>query len=280
VFPSLREKPIRVLYPALQSGKCETESKQQSHNPPIVSLNRYERKKNIELLLQAYALLKAKTKKTLPPLIIAGGYDVNNVENVEYMGELQSLARELELHVTFQRSISEQERLSLLRDALCVVYTPHLEHFGIVPLETMAAGTPVVAVNSGGPKETVVDGVTGILCDNTPESFCDALSKFVSNPALARRMGAAGRDHVLAKFGPERFQQEWLRLVNETLMRGQERRGTQTYVVYQAFVYVLEGILALMAVLMLTWFLRQMRVLEQDAHIVGSIKRALIREDL
>jgi glycosyltransferase involved in cell wall biosynthesis len=245
-----------------------------------VSLNRYERKKNIEVLLQAYALLKQKTKNTLPPLIVAGGYDVNNVENVEYMGELQSLAKELKIGVTFQRSISEQERVSLLRDALCVVYTPHLEHFGIVPLETMAAGTPVVAVNSGGPKETVVDGVTGLLCDNTPESFCDALFKLVSNPTLARRMGAAGRDHVLAKFGPEQFQQEWLRLVKETLIRGQERRGTQTYVVYQAFVYVLEGMFALMAVLVLTWVLRRMGVLEQDAHIVGRIKRALIREEL
>ena len=284
VFPSLREKPMRVLYPALSHTGTPTscgEDKATHPNPPIVSLNRYERKKNIELLLQAYALLKQTfPKTTLPPLIVAGGYDVANVENVEYLGELTSLASTLAIPVQFRRSISEQERHELLHEALCVVYTPHLEHFGIVPLETMAAGTPVVAVNSGGPKETIVDGVTGYLCDNTPESFATALGKLISNPSLAQRMGAAGRKHVVSKFGQSRFQHEWLEVVKETMVRGQERRGMHTYVLCRSFLYVLEGIVMLVSCWILTVVLRQMGVLEEDAHIVGSIRRALFREEL
>ena len=45
------------------------------------------------------------------------------------------------------------------------------EHFGIVPIEAMYCRLPVVAVNDGGPTETVVDGLTGFLCQPNPESF-------------------------------------------------------------------------------------------------------------
>ena len=51
----------------------------------------------------------------------------------------------------------------LLNKASLLVYTPSHEHFGIVPLEAMLAGTPVLADKSGGPLETVVDGETGWL---------------------------------------------------------------------------------------------------------------------
>jgi glycosyltransferase involved in cell wall biosynthesis len=47
------------------------------------------------------------------------------------------------------------------------------EHFGIVPIEAMYCQLPVVAVNDGGPTETVVDGLTGFLCDPDPESFAE-----------------------------------------------------------------------------------------------------------
>jgi len=279
-FPSLREQPMRVLYPALQCD-AQDEISKKTLQSPIVSLNRYERKKNIQLLLLAYALLKKSCgKKQLPPLIVAGGYDTSNVENVEYMGELQTLASTLEISVTFLRSISDEQRQSLLREALCVVYTPHLEHFGIVPLEAMAAGTPVVAVNSGGPKETVVDGVTGCLCEGTPQAFANALQQYVTDVSLATRMGTAGRNHVRNQFSQLRFQQQWISLVKEAVTKGRKRLGTQTYVVCKGLVYVFEAMVALLCVLLLTLVLRAVGVLEADAHIFGSIKRALYRDEL
>ena len=55
-------------------------------------------------------------------------------------------------------------------------YTPHNEHFGIVPLECMSAGRPVIAVNSGGPTETVVNDVTGYLCDaENPKQWAECM---------------------------------------------------------------------------------------------------------
>lgn len=54
-----------------------------------------------------------------------------------------------------------------MRESIALVYTPVNEHFGITPLEAMAAGRPVIACNTGGPCETVIHGQTGILVDGT-----------------------------------------------------------------------------------------------------------------
>ena len=222
---------------------------------PIVSLNRFERKKNIEILLHAYACIRndleqhgdnhhnssnsgvtAASKQTstfqsrLLPLIIAGGYDVRNTENVEYLKELQRLATNLGIQeqTIFKPSVSDEERAMLLKSALCVVYTPHTEHFGIVPLEAMYAGSAVVAMKSGGPEETVQDGITGILVDMTPKDTCEkltnAIRSLLDNPKRAIEMGKCGHEHVKNKFGMDPFRQEWSRLVlNEAIPRGKER---------------------------------------------------------
>lgn len=89
-----------------------------------------------------------KRKRALIPLLVLsfapyihpslGGYDAAVLENKQYMTELQAKAQELEIpatQVAFCPSISDAERARLLQDALCVLYTPDKEHFGIVPLE-------------------------------------------------------------------------------------------------------------------------------------------------
>jgi glycosyltransferase involved in cell wall biosynthesis len=85
------------------------------------------------------------------------------------------------------------------------VYTPDNEHFGLVPVEAMAAGRPVVAVNSGGPLETVWHERTGLLCRPTPQAFAAALVRLVTDPVAAERMGQAGRLHVAKHFSLAAF---------------------------------------------------------------------------
>jgi len=62
------------------------------------------------------------------------------------------------------------------------------EHFGMVPLEAMAAQRPVIACASGGPMESILDGVTGYLCSPTPSAFADAAALFLQNPAGASKL--------------------------------------------------------------------------------------------
>jgi alpha-1,3/alpha-1,6-mannosyltransferase len=146
----------------------------------------------------------------LTKLCYSGGYDERLKENVEYLEELRSLAEKegVSDRVNFITSCSTAERNELLSSCLCVLYTPTDEHFGIVPLEAMAAYKPVIACNSGGPVETVKNGVTGYLCEPTPEDFSSAMARFIENPELANRMGAEARNHVVESFSVKTFGQK------------------------------------------------------------------------
>lgn len=97
-----------------------------------------------------------------------------------------------------------RQRTLLLAACQAVVYTPQHEHFGIVPLEAMASGRPVVAVNNGGPTESIVSARTGYLCDPTPAAFADAYQRLLDK-AVAERLGVAARKHVVRMFSRTAF---------------------------------------------------------------------------
>ncbi|CAH8258609.1 unnamed protein product [Arabidopsis lyrata] len=197
-----------VLYPAVNIDQF---NESHTYKLNFLSINRFERKKNIDLAVSAFAMLcKHKQNLSDVTLTVAGGYDERLKENVEYLEELRSLAEKEGVfdRVNFITSCSTAERNELLSSCLCVLYTPTDEHFGIVPLEAMAAYKPVIACNSGGPVETVKNGVTGYLCEPTPEDFSSAMARFIENPELANRMGAEARNHVVESFSVKTFGQK------------------------------------------------------------------------
>ncbi|PSR96413.1 Alpha-1,3/1,6-mannosyltransferase [Actinidia chinensis var. chinensis] len=224
-----------VLYPAVNADQFD---EPHASKLSFLSINRFERKKNIDLAVSAFAMLHSLQGDVLhgpnvadATLTVAGkslclflalvqlslnslrfglgGFDKRLRENVEYLEELKSLAeREGVSHqVKFVTSCSTAERNTLLSQCLCVLYTPKDEHFGIVPLEAMAAHKPVVACNSGGPVETIKNGATGFLCNPNPQEFALAMAKFVQDPQMAEGMGAEARKHVTESFSTKIFGQ-------------------------------------------------------------------------
>ena len=264
-----------VLYPALDTTTTKPATNDaKTSRSPIVSLNRFERKKNIPLLLYAYQyLVEEYPDQELPPLIVAGGYDVKNVENVEHRAELQKIAEEtLTVTVDFRIDISDQERSMLFQTALGVVYTPDKEHFGIVPLEAMYAGTPVLAVNSGGPMETIVDGKTGFLRPPTPQEFGEALLEWIRDPSKATAMGEEGKRHVEARFGTQRRATEFQALLLKC--QTHQRQNRPNYVLWvRVGVYMKEALFAIIVALILTTILQLVGVLHPEESIFGGLKR-------
>jgi alpha-1,3/alpha-1,6-mannosyltransferase len=108
-----------------------------------------------------------------------------------------------DIDVLFLLSVPNSLKDALLKSARLLVYTPSNEHFGIVPLEAMLAGTPVLAANTGGPLETVVDGVTGWLCPpDDVEAWTVVMDKVLHemSDAQLQKMAEAGRHRVVGEF--------------------------------------------------------------------------------
>jgi len=207
-FPGLEAAALDIVPPGV-----EVEA---SPPPPassetlVLSINRFDRGKNLGLAVDALAVLRERMPAAAfaaVRLVLAGHLDARLAEAGALAAELEARAARLGLarQVTLARSPSDAERRALLARAACVVYTPLAEHVGIVPLEAMAAARPVIAVNRGGPTETIVDGRTGWLVPPTPAAFAGALARVLGDPPAARRMGEDGWAHVRASFSRRAF---------------------------------------------------------------------------
>lgn len=104
------------------------------------------------------------------------------------------------------------------------------EHFGIVPVEAMYARVPVVAVASGGPLESVLNGETGYLCPDTPDAFAGPMLRLVEGGVEgAAAMGLKGRKHVVRNFTLEAFGARLDGLVRDLYQEQQRSRGSSGY---------------------------------------------------
>jgi glycosyltransferase involved in cell wall biosynthesis len=144
--------------------------------------------KNFDFIIRALATIPATDR---PDLWIA-----SNFQNPPERDFLENLAGELGVRLTLHGNVSDEDLARLYNTAAVTVYTPIREPFGLVPLESMACGTPVVAVREGGMQETILDGQTGFLVERNLEDFAQAVMRLYCQPEMAAEFGAAGREHV------------------------------------------------------------------------------------
>ncbi|KAL3908492.1 MAG: hypothetical protein SGPRY_009777, partial [Prymnesium sp.] len=207
----LRWPVPHVLHPSIDlSSNPLLPYKPSESRITLVSINRFEVKKDLGLAIGAlHALRQSVSNADCVRLVMAGGWDARLTDQVEYYEELQRLVGALGLSdvVELRRNVSDDERLALFEECAAVVYTPSFEHFGIVPLEAMAAGRPVIAVRCGGPCETVVHGETGWLCEPTEHSFAAAFAQVVhlAKAGELPAFGSAARSHVENNFAMQSF---------------------------------------------------------------------------
>jgi len=119
----------------------------------------------------------------------------------EYLRRLQDRARQcgIERNLRFTGYRTDVPEIVCGIDLLVIAADE--EPFGRTAIEAMAARVPVVATRCGGPEETIVDGVTGLLVPiGDIESMADAITRIISNPGLARQLGESGRVRFDEKF--------------------------------------------------------------------------------
>ncbi|GAB1218719.1 hypothetical protein ENUP19_0003G0004 [Entamoeba nuttalli] len=222
-FPSHSRTP-QVLYPTYNpileesmnsESPFEEEPKEEFW---FISINRYEGKKNHKVALEALSLLEDDLKNNVR-IIIAGGYDLRVKENKDVYNELEQLSHQLHIedHVSLLKNFSNEEREYLFKKATAVLYTPQFEHFGIVPLEAMIKGVPVIACNNGGPLETVQNELTGLLCDGSKEGFAKCISRLCHDNNLRQNLKLNAKKATKEKFGFETFTKKVSEVVHHVI---------------------------------------------------------------
>ena len=174
--------------------------------PYILFVGRMTRQKGLLYLLKAAAKLDTDAQLVL----CAGDADTPEMK-AELEGLVASLKQSRSGVVWIPEMLSREETIALYSQAAVFCCPSIYEPFGIINLEAMACGTPVVASAVGGIKEVVVDGETGFLVDpelsdkapHDPvdgeafaERLAESINTLIRDPSLAKKMGQAGRLRV------------------------------------------------------------------------------------
>lgn len=173
----------------------------------IVCLSRLVERKGIADVINALTILPDVE------LVIAGGPDAARLDADPEAQRLKQLAEDLNVadRVVFRGRVERPQVPLLLRSAHAVVCYPWYEPFGIVPLEAMACGVPVVVARVGGLVDSVVDGVTGVhVAPRSPIALAQALRELLADEKRCVQLALAGARRANRRYG-------WARIASDTL---------------------------------------------------------------
>lgn len=145
--------------------------------------SRLDRPKRLDLIIEAYRLVDTD----LPLLIAGAGPDADRLKAIA----------EGDARIRFLGFVADDALPALYADALAVPFVPFDEDYGLITIEAMRSGKPVITVtDSGGPTEFVENGVTGFTTDPEPRALAEAFAAMARDPDKARAMGMNARRRV------------------------------------------------------------------------------------
>ncbi|BAY91866.1 MULTISPECIES: glycosyltransferase family 4 protein [unclassified Tolypothrix] len=167
----------------------------------VLYVGRFDPRKGIETVVRAVGASKLRGSENLQ-LIIGGGSTPGNSDGIE-RDRIEGIIDELGMkEMTSLPGRLCQTVLPTYYAAADVCVVPsHYEPFGLVAIEAMASGTPVIASDVGGLQFTVVSEKTGILAPpRDVPAFTDAIDRILMNPEWREQLGKAARERVISKF--------------------------------------------------------------------------------
>ena len=186
-----------VIYPPVKISNFKSQISNSKKRNYYLAGGRLARPKNIDLIVKTCTELKLPLK-VFGKSFAGYGEELKNIagSSVEFLGE-----------------VTDQEKYELMNGAKAFIFASTDEDFGIVPVEAMAQGTPVIAYRSGGVKETVVEGKSGVFFDElSVASLKQALKKLDD-----AKIQTSECIRQAEKFSEERFKKEIDRFVIKTV---------------------------------------------------------------
>jgi len=205
-----RREQIEVSYPGIDHEFYTVDSSvQRFDKPTLVYAGRLQRYKSLDVVLRALALLKERGLEIR--FHVAG--------QGEDRGRLEALTDSLGLRdlVSYLGYISEEDKRDLLRRAWANVYPSPKEGWGISNIEAAACGTPSLASDAPGLRESVVHDRSGYLIPHgNVEEWAEAIARMCGNGELRERLGAGAVEHA-ARFTWEDTADETEALLRTTI---------------------------------------------------------------
>ncbi|MDW5564097.1 MAG: glycosyltransferase family 4 protein [Methanomassiliicoccus sp.] len=207
------ERPVQVI----PCGVDESSLTDRGDHGYVLYAGRMEWNKNVGQLVKAYAALPASTRREHPLKLLGAGEDEI---------PLRDLVRRLGIENQVDLAPwANRERLASIVGSCSVLVLPSLvETFGIVLIEAMACGKPVLATDIPGPRDVVLPGETGYLvAPDRVGDMTDRLQVLLEDPLLRRKLGEKGRSEVEARYTFQSIGDSY-----EKLLKGIIREGTRS----------------------------------------------------
>lgn len=169
-----RKENIEVAYPGVDILKFKKGRPKKFFFYP----SRYKPYKRQALAVAAFKIFARKKKGF--KFVLAGP-----VDDKAYFNKLKTLA---DKNVVFKEAVSDKEMIKFYSSCYAVLFTPKDEDWGIVPVEAMASGKPVIGVNEGGIRESILDNETGFLVNANPNEIAAKMVKLVEDKKLYGKM--------------------------------------------------------------------------------------------
>jgi D-inositol-3-phosphate glycosyltransferase len=188
----------------------------------LVVLSRMVARKGIGNVIEALAELPGVE------LVVAGGPPREELRGDSEARRLIGLAERLGVsdRIDFRGRVDRAQVPALLRSADAVVCVPWYEPFGIVPLEAMACGVPVIASAVGGLVDTIVHGETGLhVPPRRPDMVVAAAREMLADADMRKRLGRAGVQRARDRFGWDAVAKATLRRYAAVVRRRQSSAG-------------------------------------------------------
>lgn len=175
----------KVCYLGVDTGQFVNQHK--SREPVALCLASLTPSKNLDFLVLSLAKVASHVR---PKLVL-----IANLVVESYLQELRALAADNGVDLELKHRITDAELVDWLNRARLMLYAPRLEPFGLAPLEANACGLPVIAVAEGGVRESIQDGVNGLLVEHEPQSMAKAIERLLADDTLYQQL-SEGADRV------------------------------------------------------------------------------------
>lgn len=205
----LGQAGIELAYPGVDLSNLTPNLEMKNSAPIILYFGRLKYYKSVDVLIKAFKKVIDKIPKA--KLIIAGsGEEANNLKDLTHRLGLGQ-------KVEFKGRVSDEDKVTLLQKAWVLVNPSFMEGWGITTIEANACGTPIIASNVPGLRDSVKDGETGYLVQRGDAlAFSEKIIKIILDKELREKMGQEGASWA-KNFDWNKTSEKFLKIISQNL---------------------------------------------------------------